>query len=298
MGKHCDNLSKVGSREKMAASKFRLALVQLAVGASKADNLKQASKLVYEAAQKGAKIISLPECCNSPYGNAYFPDYAETIPGESTESFAKMAKDNQIFLVAGSIPERHNGKIYNTCTVFNPEGDLVTKFRKVHLFDIDIPGKITFQESKTLTAGNSYVTFDTPFCKVGLGICYDIRFAEMAQIYRKKGCHLLLYPGAFNMTTGPAHWELLARARALDNQLYVGVISPARDESSSYHAWGHSSLVTPWGEVVVKAGHQEEIVYADIDIDYMNEVRGQVPLTNQRRPDMYQVNDNSNAPKG
>ena len=273
--------------------KFRVALVQLAVGSSKADNVKKAVSLIQAAAKEGAKLVALPECCNCPYGNAYFPEYAEQIPGPSTEAFASAAKENNVYLVAGSIPERDGDKLYNTCTVFNPEGLMTAKHRKMHLFDIDIPGKITFQESKTLSPGNKFTTFETPFAKIGIGICYDIRFAEMAQIYAKMGCDLLLYPGAFNMTTGPAHWELLQRARALDNQLFVATVSPARDEAASYVAWGHSTLVSPWGEVVAKGGHTEETVYADIDINYKSEVRMQVPVTKQRRLDLYNIEDKS-----
>lgn len=216
------------------------------MGANKVENLKKASNLVREAALKGAKLISLPECCNSPYGNDYFPEYAEPISGESVKAFSEMAAENQIYLIAGSIPERDGDKLYNTSTIFNPKGEMINKHRKLHLFDIDIPGKVTFQESKTLNPGNGVTIVETPFCKFGVGICYDIRFAEMAQIMAKKGCHLLVYPGAFNMTTGSAHWELLTRMRALDNQLYVASVSPARDTSASYVAWGHSTLCSPW----------------------------------------------------
>jgi len=275
----------------MAANKLRLALIQMAVGASKTDNLNHATKLISDAAKAGARLVALPECCNSPYGNTYFPEYAESIPGPSTEAFSKAAKDNQVYLIAGSIPERIGDKLYNTCTVFDPEGKMVASFRKMHLFDIDIPGKITFQESKTLCPGNQFSTFNIDEWKVGLGICYDIRFPEMAQIYRKQGCDLLVYPGAFNMTTGPAHWELLARSRANDNQLYVTSVSPARDTSASYVAWGHTTAVSPWGEVVGKAGHEEETVIVDLDYDYIQEVRNQVPTSKQKRTDMYCVKE-------
>lgn len=271
------------------AGSFRLALVQLAVTASKSDNLARASKLIKEAASKGANIVALPECFNSPYGTSYFPEYAEPIPGPSTETLVNAAKENNIFLIGGSIPEEDNGKLYNTCTVYNPNGDMIVKHRKVHLFDIDVPGKIRFQESETLSPGNSFSVFDTPLCRIGIGICYDIRFAEMAQIYARNGCKLLIYPGAFNMTTGPAHWELLTRARALDNQLYVATVSPARDETASYVAWGHSTAVSPWGEVVATTGHEENIVYVDVDLGLVDQVRGQIPITVQRRNDMYEV---------
>ncbi|XP_034871124.1 omega-amidase NIT2 isoform X3 [Mirounga leonina] len=229
-----------------AMATFRLALIQLQVSSIKSDNVTRACGLIREAATQGAQIVSLPECFNSPYGTKYFPEYAEKIPGESTQKLSEVAKECGVYLIGGSIPEEDAGKLYNTCAVFGPDGTLLVKYRKLHLFDIDVPGKITFQESKTLSPGDSFSTFDTPYCRVGLGICYDLRFAELAQIYAQRGCQLLVYPGAFNMTTGPAHWELLQRGRAVDNQVYVATASPARDDQASYVAWGHSTIVSPW----------------------------------------------------
>lgn len=272
-----------------AMSKFRLAVVQLQVTSVKADNLSRARRLVKEAAGQGVKVVLLPECFNSPYGTNFFSAYAERIPGESTQVLSEIAKENEVYLVGGSIPEEDGGKLYNSCAVFDPEGQMILKHRKIHLFDISVPGKIHFQESETLSPGNTLSMFDTPFCKVGVGICYDIRFAELGQLYSRKGCQLLVYPGAFNMTTGPAHWELLQRARALDNQVYVATASPARDETSSYVAWGHSTVVNPWGEVISKAGPEEAVIYADIDLQYLSDIRQQIPITMQRRNDLYTV---------
>ncbi|XP_033866484.2 omega-amidase NIT2 [Acipenser ruthenus] len=270
-------------------TKFRLALVQLLVSPVKSENLSRARRLIKEAGGQGAKIVALPECFNSPYGTNYFPEYAEQIPGESSQVLSEVAKECGVYLIGGSIPEDDGGKLYNTCAVFGPDGNLLLKHRKIHLFDIDVPGKIRFQESETLSPGSTFSTFDTPFCKIGVGICYDIRFAELAQIYTKKGCQLLVYPGAFNMTTGPAHWELLQRGRAVDNQVYVATASPARDDKASYTAWGHSTVVSPWGDVVAKAGSEETIVYADIDLQYLTEVRQQIPIHTQKRHDLYSV---------
>ncbi|XP_026160484.1 omega-amidase NIT2 [Mastacembelus armatus] len=272
-----------------AMSKFRLAVIQLQVTGVKRDNLSRAQRLVREAAGQGSKVVLLPECFNSPYGTSFFSMYAERIPGESTQVLSEAAKENQVYLVGGSIPEEDGGKLYNSCTVFGPDGDLILKHRKIHLFDIDVPGKIRFQESETLSPGNSLSMFETPFCKVGVGICYDMRFAELAQLYSRQDCQLLVYPGAFNMTTGPAHWELLQRARALDNQVYVATASPARDETASYVAWGHSTVVNPWGEVISKAGAEEAVIYADIDLQYLDDIRQQIPITTQRRNDLYAV---------
>jgi len=277
-------------------SKFKLALIQLSVGANKSDNLIRAANKISEAVEKGANIVSLPECFNSPYGTQYFKEYSEPVPsGPSCQALKEAALKNKVYLIGGSIPEVHDGKFYNTSTVWCPEGNLVATHRKIHLFDIDIPGKMTFKESDALSPGNSFTTFPTPWCEVGVGICYDIRFAELAQVYAGKGCKLLVYPGAFNMTTGPAHWELLSRARALDNQVYVATPSPARDTEATYIAWGHSSVVSPWGEVIAKASEKEDIIFADIDMEFLEGVRKQIPIGFQKRNDLYRVVDKDEA---
>ncbi|XP_043210645.1 omega-amidase NIT2-like isoform X4 [Amphibalanus amphitrite] len=271
-----------------AASRFRLALVQLSVCANKQENLSRAARMVKEATAGGAQMVALPECFNSPYGTQYFGEYAESVPdGPSCKALSEMARDNSVHLVGGSIPERAGETLYNTATVWAPDGSLVAKHRKVHLFDIDIPGKIRFQESETLTAGASLTTFSTPWCRVGLGICYDLRFSDMATLYARQGCDLLLYPGAFNMTTGPAHWELLARARSVDNQVYTALVSPARDTTASYVAWGHSLVASPWGDVVASTEADETVIYADIDLEELKRIRENIPLGKQRRLDLY-----------
>jgi len=191
---------------------------------------------------------------------------------------------------AGSIPERDDAdpnKVYNTLTAYTPDGKLVALHRKLHLFDINIPGKIRFMESETLTGGASLNYFDSDFARIGLGICYDVRFPEMAMIAARNGAHMMIYPGAFNLTTGPLHWELLQRARAVDNQIFVSMCSPARDLSAGYHAWGHSMVVDPMGEVIAETGHDEDIIYATIDPKRMEEARAGIPVTTQRRFDVY-----------
>lgn len=153
----------------------------------------------------------------------YFPEYAEPVPnGPSCTALSECAKDNDVYVVGGSIPELgEDNKLFNTCTIWSPTGVLLGKHRKVHLFDIDVPGKITFQESKVLSPGNQLTMIKTEFCNIGIGICYDMRFPEMAHIYKQQGCDLLIYPGAFNMTTGPAHWQILQQGRAVDNQVRI-----------------------------------------------------------------------------
>ncbi|CAG0895936.1 unnamed protein product [Darwinula stevensoni] len=289
----------------------RLALIQLAVGADKRSNLEAARAAIDEACGIGVDLIALPEVFNSLYGTEYFDQYAESIPGETTKMLSEAAQQHGVYIIGGSIPERDGEKLFNTCTVFNDKGHPVAKHRKVsllhssvhpfmkflklilssslqvHLFDIDVPGKITFRESDTLSPGNSLTTFNMLDCKIGLGICYDVNFAEMAQLYAHQGCHLLVYPSAFEMTTGPTHWELLARARAVDNQLYIAMVSPARDEKATYVAYGHSLAVDPWGKILACTQEKEDIIYVDIDLDYLEEVRNRMPLGKQRRSDLY-----------
>lgn len=166
------------------------------VGTDLTKNLENAVKHIQIAKNAGAKLITLPECFNSPYGTNFFEQYAETIPkGPTCEMLSKAAKEHSIYLVGGTFPEVENKRYYNTCTVWNPDGNLIAKFRKMHLFDIDIPGKITFKESDILSAGNELVTFVMEGIKIGLGICYDLRFEELAKLYRLDGCNMLIYPG-------------------------------------------------------------------------------------------------------
>ncbi|KAJ2478465.1 Omega-amidase nit3 [Coemansia sp. RSA 2320] len=272
---------------------LRLALVQLAVGAQKTANLVSARSKVLAAAKAGANMVVLPECFNSPYGTQYFSQYAEEIdtasPTESIKALSEMARDSKVFLVGGSIPEREKstGDLFNTCTVWSPEGELVAKHRKVHLFDIDFPGKIVFKESEVLKPGNSLTEFSTPWGKFGVAICYDMRFPEVAMIAARRGCVGMIYPGAFNQTTGPLHWELLLRARAVDNQIFTAACSPALDRSATYHAWGHSTIVDPYARIVATTSDAEDIVYGDLDLDLIGNVRQAVPVYSQRRFDLY-----------
>ncbi|XP_062210067.1 omega-amidase, chloroplastic-like [Phragmites australis] len=277
-------------------SKFKVALCQLSVTADKVRNIAHARAAIEAAAADGAKLVLLPEIWNGPYSNDSFPEYAEDIEagGNAAPSFSMMsevARSMQITLVGGSIAEYSGSNLYNTCCVFGSDGKLKGKHRKIHLFDIDIPGKITFKESKTLTAGQNPTVVDTDVGRIGIGICYDIRFQELAMLYAARGAHLICYPGAFNMTTGPLHWELLQRTRAADNQLFVATCAPARDTSAGYVAWGHSTLVGPFGEVIATTEHEEATIIAEIDYSLIEQRRQFLPLQSQRRGDLYQLVD-------
>jgi predicted amidohydrolase len=274
---------------------FKLALVQLLGSSNKVLNIKRAQDLIRKAASNGglfiklikAQVIVLPECFNSPYGTNYFAEYAETMGEVTCKALSEIAKETNTYLIGGSFPEIKEGKFYNTCTIWNRNGGLIGTHRKVHLFDIDIPGKIRFQESEVLSPGNELTLVDTEYGKIGVGICYDIRFPEMAMIAARKGCIAMIYPAAFNMTTGPLHWELLQRARAVDNQIYIAACSPARDENSTYVAWGHSTIVDPSGAVMSTTDEKEGIVEAEIDLELFQKFRDFIPVSKQRRFDVY-----------
>lgn len=275
---------------------------ELRPGPDKDVNLTTARDAVVRAAAEGADIVVLPECFNSPYGVDFFAQYAEELPGAGAErlpstpapsykGLAAMARDAGVYLVGGSIPEldKRTGAIYNTCGIFSRDGTLLGKHRKVHLFDVAIPGGITFTESKVLTAGDAITVVDLPeYGKVGIAICYDIRFPEMSIVAARRGCFALIFPAAFNTTTGPLHWELQARARAMDSQVYVALCSPARSaDKTSYQAWGHSMVVDPQARILVEAGEGEEIVYAELQEEAIQMARSAIPLSQQRRFDVY-----------
>uniref|UniRef100_A0A7S1KUP4 CN hydrolase domain-containing protein n=1 Tax=Percolomonas cosmopolitus TaxID=63605 RepID=A0A7S1KUP4_9EUKA len=292
----------------MLKKSFKIALCQLSVTSNKSQNIQHAISAIQSATQAphSADLVVLPECFNSPYGTKYFPEYAEPFSdsngiesSETLQAIAKCAKDNNVYVIAGSIPTLDNGKYYNTSTVFSDNGSLVAVHRKVHLFDIDIPGKITFKESDILSPGKNLTHFDMirngAKARIGLGICFDVRFAEMAQILASTyKCDMMVYPGAFNMTTGPAHWELLARARAVDNQFWVAMCSPARDAGAEYVAWGHSLLVSPWGEVVTQAQEGETIVSHQVNLTQNEEIRSQIPVMSAKG-DKYKVSENGDS---
>lgn len=272
----------------MASKKaFKIALIQVLVSTDKVENLQKALGKVTEAANAGAKIVVLPESFNAPYGHEFFKAFSEPIPGPCTDALGEAAKKHKVYLIGGSMIEAQGDIFYNSCPIFNPEGTMVAVHRKLHMFDIDVPGGIRFIESETLSPGIKPTIIETEFCKIGLGICYDIRFGELARLYAKEDCDLLVYPGCFNMTTGPAHWELLTRTRAVDCQSFVAVCSQARDTGPGYTAWGHSTVVDPWGTILATCEEQEATIFADIDLDRAHQVRQQIPIRKQRRTDIY-----------
>ncbi|HHW44026.1 MAG TPA: carbon-nitrogen hydrolase family protein [Desulfotomaculum sp.] len=268
--------------------KFKVAVCQLKVVEEKVRNLSRAREMIGRAAGEGAALVVLPEMFNCPYVARFFPGYAESYPeGESIQMLARAAREEGVYLVGGSLPEKDGERIYNTSFIFAPDGTMLGRHRKMHLFDVDLPGGLRVRESSTLGTGNRVTVVSTSLCPLGVAICYDVRFPELMRLMVLNGARVVVIPAAFNMTTGPAHWDLLFRMRAIDNQAYFIGASPARDPMASYVAYGHSLVVDPWGNVVDRAGEGEEILCVEIDLDLVEQVRGELPLLRHRRTDVY-----------
>jgi predicted amidohydrolase len=271
-------------------TKLKLALCQMNVIDDKRANLDNAESMICESADRNADFIILPEMFNCPYANEKFIEYCEEEHDSPTlNAISQLARDNAVYILAGSIPEKENDRLYNTSYLFDRTGKIIAKHRKMHLFDIDVKGRITFKESDVLTAGDEFTVAETEFGKIGIGICYDVRFVELARIMVENGAQMLVYPGAFNMTTGPAHWELLFRSRALDNQVFTIGVAPALNMDASYHSYGHSIVANPWGEVVSQADEKENLIICEIDLSEIKKVREEIPLLKNKRDDLYEV---------
>ena len=268
---------------------MRAALIQMPVTTNKDQNIDTACQNIRTAAANGADIAVLPEMFCCPYQNDCFRAYGETDGGLAQTALSRLAAELGIYIVGGSLPELAEGNVYNTSYVYGRQGQLLGKHRKAHLFDIDVVGGQRFKESDTLSPGNAITTFETEFGTMGLCICFDLRFEELSRCMCLQGAKVIFVPAAFNMTTGPAHWELLFRQRAVDNQCFTIGVSPARDETASYVAYGNSIAVDPWGTILTRADGAKTILYADLDLTRIDAVRQQLPILSARRTDLYEV---------
>ena len=270
--------------------KIKIAAIQMPTVTAKMENVRTVKTYLEKIKDENPDFVILPEMFCCPYQTENFPIYAEEEGGPVWQQLSGYAKQYGIYLIGGSMPEKDaEGNVYNTSYIFDREGKQIGKHRKVHLFDIDVKGGQTFKESDTLTAGDSDTVFDTEFGKIGVMLCFDIRFPELSRMMVNDGAKVIFVPAAFNMTTGPAHWELSFRTRALDNQIYMVGCAPARDVSAGYISWGHSIVTDPWGRVTGMLDENEGILLAELDMDYEEQVREELPLLKSRRKDMYKL---------
>ena len=264
---------------------YLAAAIQMTAGPDKLANLERAERLVRVGAARGANLVALPEVFNWRGKRNDQAAAAETLDGESLKLMSRLAIELQIHIVAGSITEQVAGdpRCYNTSALLSPDGKQLAVYRKIHLFDVDLPGRVTVRESDAKIAGAEVVTAATPLGAVGLSICYDLRFPELYRRLTFAGAQLLSIPSAFTFPTGEAHWEPLIRARAIENQAYV--IAPAQFGPNiyGYSDYGNSMIVDPWGRVLARAADQEGVVVAPIDLEYQDRVRRELPALKHAR---------------
>ena len=271
------------------AAGVKAALVQMDVCADVERNLDTADEMIRRASAAGADFVVLPEMFCCLYTPEAFVSKREPCGGRIWTRLRAAARENHVYLIGGSMPEEDQGSIYNTSFVFSRSGEQIARHRKVHLFDIDIEGGQHFHESETFTPGDSMTVFDTEFGCMGVEICFDIRFQELSELTALAGAQIIFVPAAFNMTTGPAHWETLFRARALDNQVYMMGCAPARDETGPYVSYANTIAVSPWGDVRGRLGADQGILYQEIDLDRIRSIREQLPVLKNRRTDLYSL---------
>lgn len=267
----------------------RLALCQVKTRADRQTTLLAAETMVRQAAEAGADLAVLPEMFFCPYAAEAFPRYAETAEGPAAAAMADWAVRFGVTVVGGSLPERDGERLYNTCFVFGPDGRRLARYRKAHLFDVDLADGTSFRESDTFSPGDEICVFDAAGCRIGLAICFDLRFPELIRAMAVRGAELILAPSQFTMRTGALHWEKILTMRALDNEVFVAGVCTARNPQSGYTCWGHSLLVSPFGTVLADCGTEEGRRIVEIDLDEVAAVRRQLPTFLHLRRDLYRV---------
>ncbi len=272
--------------------KFIAAAIQMDSQDNIKSNLQQATDLIEEAVEKGAKLVALPELMH--YWGREHLQAAEEVPGgESFLVLSKLAKKYHIGLHGGSIYKKDpQGGLPSNCTlVFNPEGVLAASYEKIHPFDVVLPEGASFKESDKVRPGKKIVTLDTQEVgHLGLAICYDTRFGEIFRLMALAGANIFLTPAAFTVNTGKDHWETLLRARAIENECYV--VAPAQiGNKPKFQANANSMIIDPWGTVIARASQRVGVITAEIDLNYVTKVRHQTFSLANRRPDVYSLTE-------
>ena len=267
---------------------MRAAAIQLNSNQDKARNLGRAERLLREAATDGADLAVLPEKFNVLGDPDQLRAGAELIPGPTTEWAAALCSELGLWLVAGSIVERVEGddKLRNTSVLVGPDGALHATYRKIHLFDVEVDG-IVYRESDAESPGDEVVVADAAGLSLGMAVCYDLRFPELFRIMAVRGARAISLPAAFTVPTGRAHWEVLLRARAIENQVFTIAAGQIGRHPPEHESYGHSMIVDPWGTVLAEAPDEECFIAAELDLARQKEVREKLPSLAHRRPEAY-----------
>jgi predicted amidohydrolase len=273
----------------LVPDRIRVACVQMTSRADKAANLDHAERLVAQAATTGADVVVLPEKWNAIGDAAVYHANAEELDrGESVAAMSEWARTHGITLVGGSIAERRDGraKLSNTSVVFDPEGEIAAVYRKIHLFDVEVGG-VVYRESEAEEPGDQAVVAEVEEWKVGLTVCYDVRFPELYRILALEGAELVTVPAHFTTPTGKDHWHVLLRARAIENQLYVAAAAQVGETLPGKPAYGRSLIADPWGLVLAQAPDEETVIVAEIDRAHLRDIRAKLPSLASRQADAY-----------
>ena len=263
---------------------YLAAAIQMTASSSKEENLVKAETFVRLAAERGALLVVLPEVFSWRGKRAEEPSQVEAIPGPTSQRLSELAARHQIYLLAGSFLERlDEPRSHNTSLLFNPTGEILCRYRKVHLFDIDIPGQVSVRESDTKKPGEEVVTCPTELGTFGLSVCYDLRFPELYRALSGQGAEIIFVPSAFTFPTGAAHWEPLLRARAIENQGYIVAPNQIGKNTHGFADYGNSMIVDPWGKILARAPDKECFIAAEIDLEYLHKVRRELPCLAHRR---------------
>jgi deaminated glutathione amidase len=265
---------------------LRAAVVQLNSTNEKARNLEVAERLVRAAGADGAELVALPEKWNLLAGGEELLAGAEPLDGPTLTAARGWARELGIHLLAGSISERGPEKAFNTSVLIGPEGEDLAVYRKIHMFDVDIGG-VAYRESDHEEAGTEIVTAPLDELIAGLTVCYDLRFPELYRILAVRGARLITVPSAFTLATGRDHWEVLLRARAIENQVFVLASNQVGEAPPHFSSYGRSAIVDPWGVVLAIAPDEECFVAADLDLAAQDRVRESLPSLANRRPQAY-----------
>jgi predicted amidohydrolase len=272
----------------MYGHKMTAAAIQMSSTPEKAENIAAAERLIREAVAAGAELLALPELWSCHGLEQVYRENAEPIPGPTTDFLGGLARELGVYVLGGSILEVEPGaqRLFNTSTFFDPSGELVARYRKIHLFDVKAPDQ-EYVESRTIAPGREVVTAKAGTVTLGLSICYDLRFPELYRLLALRGAEVLAVPAAFTLQTGKDHWELLLRARAVENQAYV--IAPAQWGQKADGRWtyGRSVIVDPWGTVLSTWPDRDGHALARLDLDYLDRFRTEFPALANRQPEAY-----------
>ena len=266
---------------------IHVAAVQMSSGGDKQQNVDDAIALIERAADQGARLVMLPETWT--YMGPSAPDYAEPVPGNITNQLAQVARRRRIYLHCGSLLERVPGepRVFNTTVLLDPDGNLVARYRKIHLYDVSIGHDVLSQESATVAPGDEIVVADVDGLRLGLTICYDLRFPELYRLLALEGAEIVAVPAAFHAFTGKDHWEVLIRARAIENQVFVVAPCAWGRHPSGWVSHGRSMIVDPWGIVLATAPDGVGLAVADCDLTALERIRRELPSLANRRPIAY-----------